>query len=211
MLIVVEGLDRAGKSELLVSLAKEIEAKTGRRVVTTREPGGTKLGEQLRSLIKGSARPTDENVPKIADMLMFFAARTHLMQNVVLPALQEDAIVLMDRFFLSTLVYQATTPELRAVADSLLENSGLIILPDLTIYLDLKKETYLERLGVAEDHLEESLTAEFDLYRKRYLELLDESAEKPCSHEVLKLKAENSRNDNLNAAMVEILRMLKGD
>lgn len=211
MLIVVEGLDRAGKSELIGALAKEIEAKTGRRVVTTREPGGTKLGEQLRSLIKGSARPTDENVPKIADMLMFFAARTHLMQNVVLPALQEDAIVLMDRFFLSTLVYQATTPELRAVADSLLDNSGLIILPDLTIYLDLKKETYLERLGTPEDHLEESLTAEFDLYRNRYLELLSDDAPRACSHQVLKLKAEKSRQENLNVAMAEILRMLKGD
>ncbi len=101
--ISFEGGEGCGKSTQIQRLAARL-GKTGRKVVVTREPGGTMLGETIRHLLK-HAREGRGMCPE-SELLLFSAARAQLVRSVILPALAEDAVVLSDRFFDSTTVYQ---------------------------------------------------------------------------------------------------------
>ncbi|HYK96008.1 MAG TPA: dTMP kinase [Candidatus Dormibacteraeota bacterium] len=136
--ITLEGPEGAGKTVIAKRLVAELE-RGGREVVSTREPGGTRLGERIRSILL--SRAGDEGEPPIdprADALLFNAARAQLVSEVIRPALERGAIVLCARFTDSTLAYQgygAGLPieELRALAA--LAIGGLD--PDLTVLLDV--------------------------------------------------------------------------
>ena len=135
--ITLEGPEGAGKTVLARRLVEALEGE-GRVVRSTREPGGTRLGERLRSILLaddgGAAAPTDPR----ADALLFNAARAQLVAEVIRPALEAGEIVVCARFTDSTLAYQgfgAGLPldELRAIAA--VATGGLV--PDLTILLDV--------------------------------------------------------------------------
>jgi len=101
--IVIEGGEGAGKSRLAAALG--VRLGTGARdLVLTREPGGTPLGEQIRSLVLRDYAVGDH----LAELLLFEAARAHHVATVIRPALERDAIVLCDRFAASSVAYQGT-------------------------------------------------------------------------------------------------------
>jgi dTMP kinase len=100
-LVSIEGLDGAGKSTLAEALALEISAK-GRRVELLREPGGAEVSERIRSLVKD---PSLRVSPR-AEALLYAAARAQLVQERLEPLLDEDVVVLLDRFVDSSLAYQ---------------------------------------------------------------------------------------------------------
>ncbi|MGC2511028.1 MAG: dTMP kinase, partial [Acidobacteriaceae bacterium] len=100
--ITFEGLDGSGKSTQLRLLARRLQAE-GRAVATTRQPGGTELGDQIRSVLLHSAT---QNVAPLAEMALMFADRAQSIQEIILPALAEGKIVLCDRFTDSTEAYQ---------------------------------------------------------------------------------------------------------
>ena len=141
--ITLEGPDGSGKSSLLPALAAVLHAR-GLDVVTTREPGSTPLGERIRSILL-------ETEPKIdhtgrADALLFAAARTQHVHEVIRPALARGAIVLCDRYADSSMAYQGAgsqipLDEVRALQQ--FATGGLW--PDLTILLDLPVEAGLAR------------------------------------------------------------------
>src|SRR5450759_1644603 len=99
-LIVVEGGEGAGKSRLRAGRGEQLDA-SGREVVLTREPGGTPLGEQIRSLVLRDLAVADH----LAELLLFEAARAHLVARVIRPALERGAVVLCDRFAASSIAY----------------------------------------------------------------------------------------------------------
>jgi len=102
LFITFEGLDGSGKSTHLTHLAAVLR-ESGRQVVTTREPGGTPLGDQLREhLLHSETAPEDGMVEAL---LLFASRRQHLLQ-VIEPALAEGSVVLCDRFSDSSFAYQ---------------------------------------------------------------------------------------------------------
>lgn len=148
--ITIEGPDGAGKTTQAHRLAAHLEAG-GIDVLLTREPGGTWLGERLRSLLLARAEPTDPAAAQgsqdpLTDALLFNAARRQLVVEVLEPALAAGRTVVCARFADSTLAYQgfgagATLDQLRGL--EAVATGGLR--PDTTILLDLPVEAGLAR------------------------------------------------------------------
>lgn len=160
-MITLEGPEGAGKTVIAKRLVGELERR-GREVVSTREPGGTRLGERLRSiLLSQRAAEAEAPVDPRADALLFNAARAQLVAEVIRPALERGAIVLCARFTDSTLAYQGygaglPVEQLRAVAE--IATCGLV--PDLTVLLDVPPTVGLGRKrGASRNRFE----ASFDL------------------------------------------------
>jgi dTMP kinase len=168
-LITLEGPEGAGKTVLGQRLATAL-VERGRSVVLTREPGGTRLGERLRSLLLEDGGRIESR----ADALLFNAARAQLVSEILRPALAAGQVVVCARFTDSTLAYQgygAGMPlaELRALAA--IATSGLV--PDRTILLDLDPELGLRRKSAGEQtRFEASFDLEFHRrVRAGFLEL----------------------------------------
>ena len=144
--ITIEGPDGSGKTTQVERLAERLRA-AGRSVVVTREPGGTRLGEQLREILlarHSGVEPTDA----LTDAFLFEAARRHLVRQVIRPALEDEAIVVCGRYSDSTFAYQgfgAGVPleTLRALDEAATEG----LRPDLTILVDLPVEAGLARVA----------------------------------------------------------------
>lgn len=155
-LITLEGPEGAGKTVLGQRLATALVA-AGRSVVLTREPGGTRLGERLRSLLMENAGRVEPR----ADALLFNAARAQLVAEILRPALAAGQLVVCARFTDSTLAYQGygeglPLDELRGLAAT--ATGGLA--PHVTILLDLDPELGLRRKSDAE---QTRFEASFDL------------------------------------------------
>jgi len=142
--IVLEGLEGAGKSTALTTI-KRFVAPYAPEIVTTREPGGTELGEAIRDLIK--KHPEGEPISCQAELLMFYAARVQLVEEVIRPALARGAWVIADRFELSTFAYQGGG---RGIDDDYIKHLSQLCLgsltPDLLLFLDLPPDVGLERI-----------------------------------------------------------------
>jgi dTMP kinase len=144
--LTIEGPDGSGKTTQVERLVERLRA-AGRPVVVTREPGGTRLGEQLREILlarHGGVEATDA----LTDAFLFEAARRHLVRQVIRPALEDEAIVVCGRYSDSTFAYQgygAGVPleTLRALDEVATEG----LHPDLTILLDLAPEVGLARVA----------------------------------------------------------------
>lgn len=141
--ITFEGIDGAGKSTQIATVAAALKAR-GIEVVLTREPGGTALGETLRELIlKQPMAPATET-------LLVFAARAEHLHEVIRPALARGAWVLCDRFTDATYAYQAGGRQLPAESIARLESwVHPDLQPDLTLLFDLPPEVAAERLARA--------------------------------------------------------------
>lgn len=138
--ITLEGGEASGKSTQADRLAKRLKA-LGLDVIVTREPGGTPLGEDIRSLILKD-KPRDP----VSELLLFAAARAEHMTALVRPALEDGTWVISDRFIDSTRVYQgklyAIEPELIALLERYTVGHDR---PDITLILDLPAATGHER------------------------------------------------------------------
>jgi dTMP kinase len=172
--ITLEGPEGAGKTVLAATLVKALEAQ-GHVVLSTREPGGTRLGERLRTILldDGSGAQPSALVPR-ADALLFNAARAQLVAEVIRPALARGEVVICARFTDSTLAYQgygAGLPidELRAMAT--VATGGLSA--DLTILLDVPPEIGLGRKsGLSRNRFESTFDLAFhERVRAGFLEL----------------------------------------
>jgi dTMP kinase len=142
MFIVLEGPDGAGKSVQAPRLAERLRA-AGHQVTLTREPGGTRLGEQVRAILLD---PSDVARGPIADALLFNAARSQLLAEVIRPALGRDELVVCDRYATSTLAYQGHGSGLdlaQLAAMQAWATGGLW--PDLVVLLDVPVEVGLRR------------------------------------------------------------------
>jgi dTMP kinase len=176
-LISFEGLDGAGKTTLSRALAGRLEA-IGVRVLWVREPGGTELGEEIRRwLLATSLR----ELSPMAELFLFLAARAELVHERIRPALQEGIWVLADRFWDSTVAYQAFGRHVvdaeRCLELNLLATGGLR--PDVTFWLDLPLEEALRRkAGLPGDRMEQADLAFFERVRDGYRWLQEREGER---------------------------------
>lgn len=172
--IVVEGLEGAGKSTAIHTVAQYLQtllAKTPHQLVQTREPGGTPMAEEIRTLVKASRQ---ETVAATTELLLMYAARAQLLENVIRPALTRGDWVLADRHDLSSRAYQGGG---RQISDALIDPIRQVVLhglqPDLTLYLDIDPAIGLARARARGelDRIEQEQLAFFQRTRQKYLDI----------------------------------------
>lgn len=142
--IVVEGLEGAGKTSA-IKVIKAYLQSCEQNVIVTREPGGTRIGEGLRGLIKGIV--DGEALDARSELLMMYAARVQLMEEVIRPALSRGDWVIADRFELSTFAYQGggrgiDKQFLNYLSDFCMQNFKV----DLVLFLDISPEKGMKRV-----------------------------------------------------------------
>ncbi|MFU8785140.1 dTMP kinase [Aliidiomarina sp.] len=168
--IVIEGLEGAGKSTAVATIANWLEQQ-GIAYISVREPGGTPFAESLRDLIKADWQ---ETITAEAELLLMYAARVQLVENVIKPALAKGTWVIGDRHDLSSRAYQGGGREL---GDSTLQQLKQITLkdfrPDLTLVLDIAPEVGLRRAAARGelDRIERNALEFFTRTRERYLQI----------------------------------------
>jgi len=151
MFIAIEGSDGAGKSTQFDALVEWLR-QTGQTVTVCRDPGTTATGEAVRDVL---LHREDLAIDRRAEMFLFMAARAQMVAEVIRPAIERGEVVISDRFLLSNVVYQGHAGgmpieliwEIGAAA-----TDGLM--PDLTIILDVDRETAAGRLGGDPDRME---------------------------------------------------------
>jgi len=171
--LALEGPDGGGKTTQAGRLMDRLAA-AGREAVLVREPGGTALGERVRAVLLD---PDLEGMGAPAEACLFMACRAQLVTEVIRPALERGAVVVSDRFLLSTLVYQGVVGGLpmdaiAAVAD--LATGGLR--PDRTVVLDVPPEVGLGRIEGGLDRMERKGAGHQARVRDGYLALAREDA-----------------------------------
>ncbi|MBS9433247.1 dTMP kinase [Photorhabdus hainanensis] len=170
--IVIEGLEGAGKTSAMKTVVEILQQHGIQNLIFTREPGGTPLAEKLRGLIKQGVE--GESLTDKAEVLMLYAARVQLVENVIKPALARGTWVVGDRHDLSSQAYQGGG---RGIDKNLMSSLRDTVLgdfrPDLTIYLDLPPQIGLLRARERGelDRIEKESMDFFDRTRSRYLEL----------------------------------------
>jgi len=174
--VTLEGLEGVGKSTNLAYL-EQLLVDAGEKVVVTREPGGTPLGEQIRQWV---LMGDHAGLPAEVETLLMFAARAQHLNEVIRPALADGAWVLCDRFTDATFAYQGGG---RGAAIDLLEQLKRAIQrdlePDLTLLFDAPVEVGFERIANrAHDHFEREDHSFFDKVRTTYLELAERYPER---------------------------------
>ena len=140
--IAVEGVEGSGKTTQAERLAQRLR-NAGNNVVTTKEPGGTGLGNRVRAILLD---PQEEGMDSVTELLLYAASRRQNVVEVIKPALERGAVVLCDRFTDATLAYQGfgrllELDRLRALNDFATDKTY----PDLTLLFDLPEAIGLER------------------------------------------------------------------
>lgn len=169
--IVIEGIEGAGKSSA-IEIVKKVLEEYSLEFISTREPGGTKLAESLREIVK-SADHT-EIVTQETELLLMYAARSQLLANRILPALEEGKWVIGDRHDLSSRAYQGGG---RQFDDKIMNMIAEVTLkgfkPDLTLYLDISPEQGLSRAQARGelDRIEQEKIEFFHRVRDKYCDI----------------------------------------
>ena len=147
--IALEGIDGSGKSTQASLLASALRGR-GMQVLLTREPGGTALGEQLRTLVLNG-----DHVAPVAEAMLFAAARAQHVAQVIRPALDAGTWVVTDRFVDSSLAYQGAARGL-GIAEVWGINEPAVrgCMPDLAIVVDVPAATAAERETGPDDRIE---------------------------------------------------------
>ncbi|OAT47106.1 thymidylate kinase [Proteus hauseri ATCC 700826] len=175
--IVIEGLEGAGKTSAIQTVVETLKQQGITNLAFTREPGGTPLAEKLRELIKQGIE--GEKVTDKAELLMLYAARVQLIENVIKPALADGKWVIGDRHDLSSQAYQGGGRGLDKNLMLSLRNTVLgDFRPDLTLYLDLDPVIGLARARARGelDRIEKESMDFFYRTRERYQSLAKEDA-----------------------------------
>jgi dTMP kinase len=164
--ITFEGLDGSGKTTQLRRLAAWLEAE-GHKVVTLRQPGGTVLGDRIRSILLDSrSEATLGPIAPLSEMALMFADRAQSIHEIILPAIESGAIVLCDRYTDSSEAYQGAGRQLgserilamhRAVCDNLQPDLTLLLLPSLDASLQRarrRNQRSVQQKGTDENRFE---------------------------------------------------------
>ena len=170
--ITFEGIEGSGKSTQLSMLNKWL-TNHDYDVVATREPGGTRIGEKIRELLRSGSK--DDVFSPRTELMLFEASRAQHMEEIILPALNNGKIVLCDRFFDSTTVYQGVARAIDTdIVHILNDFSSFERKPDLTIILDIDVDESMNRLikrEISKDRIEQEDRKFFENVRNGYLSL----------------------------------------
>lgn len=171
-LIVIEGLDGSGKTTVTSEISKILESE-GFNVLALREPGGTEIGYEIRKTL---LEFKNTGMCSRAEVLLFNAARAQLVYEKVAPFLEKGGIVLLDRFYGSTLAYQGFgRGEDLYTLNSIISYAVGEVRPDLTIYLSISPEKALSRKGKAENRLDREPIEFYERVHLGYLRMAESS------------------------------------
>ena len=184
MFITLEGIEGCGKTTQINHLKAFIEKK-GQACVVTREPGGTAIGSDIRSIL---LNPANNNLVPRAELLLYMADRAQHIETLIKPALAQNKVVLCDRYFDATVVYQGYA---RGLGTGLICELHRFLLedfkPDITLLLDLSPEVGLARAwkelnkgtrSGTESRFEEETLSFHEKVRSGYLELARQEPER---------------------------------
>jgi dTMP kinase len=165
VLISFEGSEGSGKSTQIAHLAEHLQ-EVGREVISTREPGGTEIGEQVRNIIVHNSRG-DEMCAE-TELLLFAASRAQLVREIIAPNLIRGVVVLCDRYIDSSTVYQGVARNLsRDPVQQINQFAIGNVLPDLTVVLDVPTTVSLARIKQRASDLPDRMEREnIDFYKK---------------------------------------------
>lgn len=169
--ITFEGGEGCGKSTHIDRLVAHLR-QNGYQVLVAREPGGTNVGEQIRHILQYS-KQSAAMVPE-AELLLFCASRAQLVREVIEPTLNDGHIVICDRFFDSTTVYQGVARKITPSAVAAINNFAVgPNVPDLTLVIDLDPRIGLERARGRDlfDRMENQSLEFYDCVRQGYLDV----------------------------------------
>jgi dTMP kinase len=210
--ITFEGLDGSGKTTQLRRLAASLEAE-GHKVVTMRNPGGTALGDRIRSILLDSKSEAAHGpIAPAAEMALMFADRAQSIAEIILPALAAGSIVLCDRYTDSSEAYQGGGRQLgsqrvleihAAACDNLQPDLTLLLLPSLESSLKRarrRNQRHVAQQGTDENRFERESD---DFYRRIYEKYLEIAAREP--HRVVVI----NRNDGIEDIQQEIHDIVK--
>ncbi len=181
MLISFEGGEACGKTTQIKKLLRFLQ-ENHYDVVAAKEPGGTPIGEEIRNLLLHSKN----EISSRTEMLLFNASRCQLVSDVIMPALREGEVVILDRFFDSTLAYQGFAgnvklEEIKPIIDFATEASTIV--PDVTFLLDISFDDAMQRKNADEalknlDRIENKKRQYHEKVREGFLTLAKESPER---------------------------------
>ncbi len=169
--ITFEGGEGSGKSTLIERLVAHLR-KEGHTVVTVREPGGTEVGEQIRDVLQYSKRSTA--MKPETELLLFCASRAQLVREIIEPSLDQGHIVICDRYFDSTTVYQGIGRKIDSTKVAQINSFAIgACLPHLTLVIDLDPHIGMERVRGRElfDRMESQSHEFYERVRQGYLDL----------------------------------------
>lgn len=173
--IVIDGPDGAGKSTQMQRLALTAKQE-GLEVCQVRDPGGTDIGEQIRTLLLD---PDNDAMDVRSEMLLYMASRAQLAAERIRPALKRNAFVLGDRFISSTLAYQGTAGGLEP--DDILSIGQFAVgdcWPDLIVIFDVDAQTASKRLNPLLDRMELKGEQYHQRVRQGYLQQAEDHPDK---------------------------------
>ncbi len=178
MFVTFEGSEGSGKSTQIQLLAEFLRER-GVQVTTTREPGGTRIGEQVRECLHDVS---NKEMTAAAEVLLYSASRSQLVEQVIRPALADNHVVLSDRYADSTIAYQGYGRNLDL--DTLFKITQFAtggLKPDLTLFLDVDIQNGLKRRSSGGDEMNRmdmQTIAFYEKVREGYLQLASEESER---------------------------------
>jgi len=203
LLISIEGLDGSGKTTQIEMLKKHLE-NLGEKVIVLREPGGTNIGEQIRTILLDH-KNTEMN--DVAEMFLYAASRAQLFSQIIKPNLESGIIIICDRFIDSSIVYQGYGRGLD-VDDVIKANLTAIQnrLPDITLFIDINAMTSLERRMNASkaDRLEREAIQFHERVYEGYIKL-----SKIFKDRIIIINGEGKIKDISNQMIKEVDNLLK--
>lgn len=167
--IVVEGLDGSGKTTIVSKIVKYFNDHNITNIITVHEPGGTLIADTLCSLIKGKFE--NEPISNIAELLMLYAARSQLLENVIKPALIKGDWVIADRYDLSSFAYQGAGRGMNKLLLNVLSQQVTNnLFPKLLLYLDIDPKISFSRIQKRKklDRIEQETLHFFNRVRTYY-------------------------------------------
>ncbi|SDQ38519.1 dTMP kinase [Carnobacterium viridans] len=179
--ITIEGPDGAGKTSVIKKLIPMLVQAVQQEIVATREPGGSRIAEEIRELI---LNPTNTEMDIRTEALLYAAGRRQHLVEKIIPALKAGKVVVCDRFVDSSLAYQGVargigTSEVAEINQFATENLS----PDLTLYLDIEAHAGLERINQNKnnrqfDRLDQETLEFHEKVRSAYLTIAKEQSER---------------------------------
>ncbi|MCH7620129.1 MAG: dTMP kinase, partial [Candidatus Marinimicrobia bacterium] len=142
--VTFEGIDGSGKSTQANSLLRRIQ-ENGYNAVLFREPGGTRISEQIRQILLSTKH---SEMAVITEVMLYSAARAQLTEEMIIPGLKENDIVVCDRYFDSTIAYQGYGRGISLeFIDALIKEAAKRVWPDITFLVDVDVELAEKRSG----------------------------------------------------------------
>lgn len=174
MFITFEGIDFCGKSTQ-VELLHKFFVENGKKVIIIREPGGTKISERIREILLDRK---NSEMKMETEFLLFSSSRSQLVRQVIIPSLQQDIIVISDRFHDSSTAYQGYGRGLDVEKIKLINSFAIAdVLPDITFLIDISVEESLRRKSLKSqielDRIEISSDNFYQKVRQGYLKIAE--------------------------------------